>query len=169
MQCSRSQSGAIRQKSQRNSHYYQPGSHWNSNKPGAETFHFDQLKSQTTIERTATNRNQSHQLTTAGSYQSELLAPRSRPCAQPKSVLRIKGVFLQEKRRAAAKPALDKTRYSVLGTTYCFQQPPRQPLESRPQSPSLQFEPAHSPRWPRYRCKHPHKDAGFHPRASPAR
>ena len=69
----------------------------------AETFHFDQLKSQITIERTATNRNQSHQLTTEVRINPNYFAPRSRPCAQPKSVLRIKGVFLQEKKKSGRK------------------------------------------------------------------
>src|SRR5229473_2399168 len=70
-----------------------------------------------------------------------------------------------QKRRAARKAA--HLANSVLGTI-SPPPPPPQPVSPR-QSPSLQSAPAHSPRWPPYRCKHPHKGAGFHPRASPAR
>jgi hypothetical protein len=80
-------------------------------------------------------------------------------------VLCVKDFSLPKKRKGGRKgPPTLGTRYWVLGTT--SQQP--QPPASTQQSPSLQSAPEHSPRWPRYPCMHPHKDAGFHPHASPA-
>ncbi len=147
-------------------HYYQPGSHRTSIEPRPK--HSTSIRSspRQRMKTTAQYPFESHQLTTK---------IRSHPnCPVLLRVPCVKGVFFPKKKERPQKPLSIEVSYWVLGTGYSVlransRQPLPQQPESLPQSPSLQCVSEHSPRWPRYRYKHPHKDAGFHPRASPAR
>ncbi len=123
-----------------------------------QQFHFPQPPRPSSHETDLISPNPSHQLTTKIRTNKNYPVSPGGPSVERFS-------FSRKKRKSGPKAAPQATRYEVLGAIYPPPQP--QPASSR-QSPSPQSAPAHFPRWPRYRCNHPHKDAGFHPHASPA-